>query len=65
MATTVPSIAVGSRVRLIQTSDPHTRLQPGEEGTVAFIDSLGTFFIDWENGSSLGLIPGEDSFEAI
>ena len=46
--------------------DPYnTTLKPGDEGTVTVIDAQGTIFVDWECGSSLGLIYGEDLFEVI
>jgi len=50
----------GERVRLISTTDPYTDLKPGALGTVAFIDSMGTVHVNWDDGSNLGLIPGED-----
>ncbi len=51
------------RVRLIRTSDTHTNLQPGAEGTVVLVDSLGTVHVRWDNGSRLGLIPDADAYE--
>lgn len=50
----------GTRVELISSTDIFTRLRPGEQGTVNFIDSQGTLHVIWDNGSKLGLIPGED-----
>lgn len=47
----------GDRVRLISTSDPYTTLTAGCEGTVAFVDDLGTVHVKWDNGSHLGLVP--------
>lgn len=47
---------VGARVRLIRCTDEYTRLTPGELGTVTFIDSMGTVFVKWDSGSSLGLV---------
>jgi len=55
----------GKRVRLEATSDPYTTLKQGDEGTVAFIDGLGTIHVDWDNGSTLGLVPGEDAFTVL
>lgn len=55
----------GQRVRLIYCSDPYTRLQPGEEGTVTRVDEVGTLHVRWDSGSALGLIPGEDSWDEI
>lgn len=58
-------VAGETRIRLISTSDPHTNLRPGDEGTVSFIDSLGTVSARWDNGSTLGLVPGEDHWETV
>lgn len=56
---------VGDRVELLDCSDPYTKLEPGDEGTVSLIDSLGTVHVDWDSGSNLGLIPGHDSWKVI
>lgn len=56
---------VGDRIRLVHTSDTYTNLRPGDEGTVDWVDDIGTTFVDWDNGSSLGLIRGEDIWEVI
>lgn len=45
----------GRRVRLLHCNDPYTKLQPGLEGEVEFVDDMGTLFVKWDNGSSLGL----------
>lgn len=45
----------GRRIRLERCTDPYTKLQPGLEGTVAFVDDVGTLFVNWDNGSTLGL----------
>ena len=50
----------GKRIKLIFTSDEFTNLKPGMEGTVRFCDDLGTLHVEWDNGSALGLVPGED-----
>ena len=50
------------RVKLISTSDLFTNLVTGSEGSVTSIDVLGTVHVKWDNGSSLGLIPGEDQW---
>lgn len=56
---------VHQRVELIHTADPYTRLEPGVQGTVTFVDSIGTVFVDWDNGSRLGLVPGEDRWLVV
>ncbi|MBT1017594.1 DUF4314 domain-containing protein [Canibacter sp. lx-72] len=59
-----PSL-VGRRIRLDDTSDPYTTLTPGTEGTINQIDDLGTIHVSWDNGSTLGLVPGEDSYTLL
>ena len=56
---------VGKRVRLVRCTDPYTKLTPGELGTVTFVDALGSVAVDWDSGSKLSLIPGEDRWEVI
>ena len=52
----------GSRVELVKMDDPYTTLKAGDKGTVAFIDDLATIHVNWDKGSSLGLVYGEDLF---
>ncbi len=54
----------GTKLRLISMDDKQAP-QPGTIGSVDFIDDVGTIHMRWETGSSLGLIPGEDSFEVV
>jgi hypothetical protein len=56
---------LGKRVQLVYTDDQHTKLIPGDEGIINFIDDTGTLFVNWDNGSSLGLIPGVDRWKVI
>lgn len=55
----------GTRVELISMNDPYSKLQPGDKGTVTFLDDIGTVFVDWDCGSGLGLVLGEDRFKRI
>ena len=55
----IKSDLVKKRVRLIRCNDPYTKLPPGTEGTVEFVDDMGTVFVKWDNGSSLGLCPDD------
>ena len=56
----------GVRVRFISSTDPYTKLREGDEGIITGEDSLGTIHINWDNGSTLGMIPSEgDYFEII
>jgi len=54
---------IGKKVRLISTTDPYTNLRHGDTGIVSFVDDGGTVFVDWDNGSGLGLIPKVDKWE--
>lgn len=54
----------GTRVKLLFMEDSQA-VPSGTKGTVNFVDDMGTIFVDWDNGSCLGLIYGEDSFEII
>ena len=56
---------IGKRVRLISTTDPYTHLRYGDEGIVDFVDDIGTVFVKWDSGSSLGLVEGEDRWQFI
>jgi hypothetical protein len=46
-------------------NDPYTDLKPGDKGEVSFIDDTGTIFVNWDRGSSLGIVYGEDSCKKI
>jgi hypothetical protein len=61
----VKGALTGKRVRLIHCSDPYTKLQSGDEGVVNYIDDMGTIHVKWDNGSSLGLIQGEDKWIVV
>lgn len=50
----------GTRVELVRMSDPYSKLQPGNRGTVEFVDDIGTIFCSWDRGSGLGVVFGED-----
>jgi len=55
----------GKRIELIFTTDKYTDLKPGDRGIVDFVDDIGTIHINWENGSQLGLVPGEDRYKFV
>ena len=51
---------VGTRVVLEKMEDPYTRLKPGDEGEVLYVDDAGGIHIQWDNGSCLAAIYGVD-----
>ena len=59
------AVKPGDRIELIYTSDPFTSLSPGAQGTVLFVDDIGTIHVRWDNGSRLGLVPGEDQYRLL
>lgn len=54
----------GMRVKLIYMEDPQAPA-PGTEGTVQFIDDIGTIHVAWDTGCSLGLVPGVDEWKIL
>ena len=55
----------GTRIRLLSMDDPYAPISPGAEGTVDFVDDIGTLHCIFDNGRTLGIIPGEDSFSVL
>ena len=55
----------GTRIELINMKDPYASVPAGTRGTVKFVDSMGTIFPQWDNGRTLGIVPGEDSFRKL
>lgn len=56
---------VGRRVRLLYCDDVYSYNPAGLEGTVTFVDGTGTIHVSWDNGSTLGLVPGADRWEEV
>ena len=54
-----------TRVILIRMSDPYTNLRLGDRGTVTLVDDIGTIHVNWDCGSSLGVVFGEDECRRI
>lgn len=55
----------GTRIRLTEMRDPYAPVPPGTEGTVDFVDDACGIHMQWDNGRTLALIPGEDRFSVI
>ena len=55
----------GTRIDLISMKEPYAPVTSGTRGTVKFVDSVGTIFPEWDNGRTLGIVPGEDSFRKL
>jgi hypothetical protein len=71
---TVP-LTKGDRVRLegeIALSDAERAAlgdepvpRAGDMGRVAFVDSVGTAHVDWDNGARIGLVHGVDRYSLV
>ena len=50
----------GTKVKLVRMSDPFTHIPVGTMGIVTGVDDIGTIHVAWSNGSTLGVVFGED-----
>lgn len=55
----------GTRIQLISMEDPFAPVPPGTRGTVKVVDDIGQLHMSWDNGRSLAVVPGEDSFRKL
>ena len=55
----------GTRIRLNSMSDPYSPVPAGIEGIVDLVDDAGQLHMKWDNGRTLAIIPGEDSFTVL
>ena len=54
----------GTEIELISMEDSQA-VPSGTLGIVEDVDDIGTIFMKWDNGSTLGLIVGEDQFRVV
>ncbi len=54
----------GTRVELVHMDD--VQAPPiGTQGTVCGVDDIGSIMVNWDNGSSLSVVLGEDSCRKV
>ena len=58
------SYPVGTRVELVKMDD--VQAPPvGTRGTVRGVDDLASILVNWDNGSSLNVVYGEDEVKRV
>lgn len=55
----------GTRIMLDSMGDDPLPVPNGTKGTVTVVDDIGTVFVNFDNGRSLGICPEVDSFHKI
>lgn len=55
----------GTRIMLLSMGDDPRPIEPNTRGTVKHVDDIGTIHCHFDNGRSLGIVPGEDSFRKL
>lgn len=55
----------GTRIVLNHMEDPYAPVPPGTRGTVCLVDDAGQIHPKWDNGRTLAVIPGIDSFRKL
>jgi hypothetical protein len=55
----------GTRIELFHMDDPYGPIDLGRQGTVDSVDDAGTLHMRWDNGRTIGIVPGEDQFKVI
>ena len=54
----------GTKIRLV-CMDDFQAVPPNTIGAVKKVDDMGTIHVLWDNGSTLGVIEGVDSFKVV
>ncbi len=55
----------GTRIMLLRMGDDQCPVEDNTRGTVRVVDATGTIHCDFDNGRSLGIVHGEDSFRKL
>jgi len=55
----------GTRICCDGMPDDPYPIEPGTLGSVIRVDDIGSVMVHWDNGRSLSLVPGVDSFHVV
>ena len=55
----------GTRIMLLSMGRDPSPVEDQTRGTVKVVDDIGTLHCSFDNGRSLGVVPGEDSFRKL
>jgi len=55
----------GKRIKLVFLDDPYTKLKKGDMGTIQHEDDIGQIHVNWDNGSTLPIVPEVDIYQII
>ncbi len=55
----------GTRIMLLSMGQDINPVEGNTKGTVMTVDDIGTLHCSFDNGRSLGVVPGEDSFRKL
>ena len=55
----------GTRIMLLSMGEDIHRIGDNTRGTVMAVDDIGTVFVNFDNGRSLGVCPEADKFHKI
>lgn len=55
----------GTRLVLLSMDDPYALIPSGTKGTVVHVDDQAQIHMKWDNGRTLAIVPGEDSFRKL
>lgn len=55
----------GTRVEVVSLCNEEEHLKPGMKGTVVGVDDQPALLVNWDNGSSLSLLIGQDHFRVL
>jgi hypothetical protein len=60
-----PNAKEGGRIRLISMVDDPNPVAPGTEGIIRLVDGMGVIHVNWDDGRTIGVIPGIDKYQLL